>query len=110
MTRAVDFDGTLCVHRFPEIGEISPQNQKVIDYIRKCHKNGDTIILWTCREDTLERAYLTEAVEFCIEKNIPIDFVNENSIATRHFYGKFASRKILADEYIDDKATNVMNI
>ena len=101
---ALDFDGTVCVHRFPEIGEISEQNQRVIDYIRKVKAAGGIIILWTCREDTVQRKYLSEAIQWCKEHDIPIDYVNRN--ANVDFYG-FASRKIMADEYIDDKAINI---
>jgi len=103
MVIAVDFDGTLCDHRFPEIGEIEEEHQKVIDYVRKVKNKGANIILWTCREDLEERKYLTEAVEWCKKNKIPVDFVNEYPIP--NFKG-FASRKVCADIYIDDKAVN----
>jgi hypothetical protein len=104
---AVDFDGTLCTHMFPEIGRIEPMHQKIIDFIRNKKACGATIILWTCREDLAERAYLTEAVEWCKQQNIPIDFVNEY----RHpGFNGFASRKVFANLYIDDKAINAIHI
>ena len=43
---AVDFDGTLCENRYPEIGK---PNEKVINYLIKRQKEGDKLILWTCR-------------------------------------------------------------
>ena len=101
---AVDFDGTLCEHRFPEIGKINIVHENVIKYIRKQKEYGCTIILWTCREDLPERKYLTEAVEFCKKNNIPVDYVNEYPMPG--FEG-FATRKVCADLYIDDKALNV---
>lgn len=107
MVVAVDFDGTLCEHRFPEIGEIKPQHRNVIDYVRKLKSEGAMIILWTCREDIFERNYLTEAVEWCTHNNIPIDFVNEYPNPD---FGGFAARKVCADLYIDDKALNVNHI
>lgn len=103
---AVDFDGTLCEHKFPEIGEIKLVHRKVINYIKERHELGDIIILWTCREDLKERAYLTEAVEWCKKNNIPIDHVNEYK--DPRFNG-FAARKVCADLYIDDKAINSSN-
>ena len=74
------------------------------------HGYGNTIILWTCRENTPERAYLDEAVEWCAKNNIPIDIVNDNPPAIKNIYGKFASRKIGADIYIDDKAINIKDV
>jgi len=107
MIIAVDFDGTLCEHKFPEIGEIKYKHQKVIDYIQKSKGLGAIIVLWTCREDLKERAYLTEAVNWCKKKGIPIDYVNEYLLP--EFKG-FASRKVCADIYIDDKALNVNDL
>jgi hypothetical protein len=104
MVIAVDFDGTLCKHAFPEIGEVEPVHKAVADYLKLRKAKGDTIILWTCREDLAERKYLTEAVEWCKDKGIPIDFVNEYKLPQ---FNGFASRKICADLYIDDKAVNV---
>jgi len=101
---AVDFDGTLCEHEFPEIGKVDKVHKNVQDYIRKRKNEGCTIILWTCREDLPERNYLTEAVEWCKENDIPIDYVNEYPY--RGLKG-FAARKVCADIYIDDKAKNI---
>jgi hypothetical protein len=104
MVIAVDFDGTLCEHAFPGIGEIKEIHKKVIEYIRFQHKQGNTIILWTCREDIEEGNFLTEAVEWCKKNDIPIDYINEYPM---HGLKGFASRKVCADVYIDDKALNV---
>ena len=43
---AVDFDGTLCENKYPQIGQA---NEKLIKYLRDCQANGDKIVLWTCR-------------------------------------------------------------
>lgn len=102
MVIAVDFDGTLCEHRFPEIGEIKEEHQKIINYIRIMHSNNAEIVLWTCREDLPERAYLAEAIEWCKKQLIPINYVNEYP-----FGNGFAKRKVCADIYIDDKAVNL---
>jgi len=104
MVIAVDFDGTLCEHEFPEIGE---PKQRIINYIKAEKEKGATIVLWTCREDIPERNYLAEAIEWCKAHDIPIDNVNEYTLP--EFHG-FASRKVCADIYIDDKALNVADI
>lgn len=105
MIIAVDFDGTLCTHAFPEIGEITDFHKQVINFVRKSHKNGDTIILWTCRENIPSRQYLTEALDWCKQNNIPIDAAN-TSIDDATPYDGLIPRKIYADMYIDDKAFN----
>jgi len=103
---AVDFDGTLCTHRFPEIGSIGKIHNNVHNYIKAEKENGSIIILWTCREDSSERKYLTEAVEWCKQHDIPIDYVNEYPMPGSPC-PKFATRKVYADIYIDDKAMNI---
>lgn len=104
MVIAVDFDGCLCSCAFPEIGEQLELHKNVADYIRSQKKDGATIILWTCREDLAERKYLSEALQWCEEHDIPIDYANE--YPTPGFGGRIG-RKVCADIYIDDKAVNV---
>jgi 2-hydroxy-3-keto-5-methylthiopentenyl-1-phosphate phosphatase len=106
---AVDFDGCITKNAFPETGEVNyatlikMQMKKVI---REAVGYKVYFILWTCREDIPEeRNYLTEAVEFCKEHNIPIDFVNENPLM--NFGRPDLVRKVYADEYWDDKAVSV---
>lgn len=97
---AVDFDGTLCEHKFPEIGPMLDVHKSIRSYLQVMKKNGNVIILWTCRENTEERKYLDEAIEWCKKNDIPIDYINENpecQFASNH-------RKIIADFYIDDKS------
>ena len=98
MIIAVDFDGTLCQEAYPEIGE---PIQETIDLVRHLHSLGDTIILYTCRTDK----YLTEAVEWCKQHKIPIDYVNENVPEKAKRYGADC-RKISADIYIEDRSIN----
>lgn len=100
MIIAVDFDGTIATDRFPEIGE---PIFFAIECLREFKKVGHKLILWTCREDSPERKYLTEAVEFCRERGIEFDAVNENTPDSPfNLLGK--SRKVYADFYIDDKS------
>lgn len=98
---AVDFDGTLCSDAFPEIGK---PNQPLIDFLIKWQQEGNKVILWTCREDTL----LWIAVDWCAEHGLHFDAVNEN-LPERISYYKNDPRKIGADYYIDDlNATAVL--
>ena len=107
ITIAVDFDGTLCTHYYPGIGEIKNTHAKIIEFLRQAKSKGCKIILWTCRENTEEHNYLDDAVMFCNRNNIPIDYVNENPVL---FYpGYVKQRKIYADIYIDDKAINILD-
>jgi len=100
MIIAVDFDGTLCEHEFPEIGK---PKQNVIDWVKKKQEEGAKIVLWTCREN-MPGGYdfLDQAVAFCKKHGIFLSAVNENCASV----SGFATRKILADIYLDDRALN----
>lgn len=96
MIYAVDFDGTLCVERYPEIGEARTHRiQKIIDLRKQGHK----VILWTCRTDQ----QLVEAVEWCRERGLVFDAVNDTLPEIKKVWGG-NTRKIYCDYYIDDKS------
>ena len=95
---AVDFDGTLCESIFPGIGE---PNIALITHLIKRKKQGNKLILWTCRVG--ER--LQEAVEWCRDYGLEFDAANENLPEMIEKFGE-DTRKIFADVYIDDKAVN----
>lgn len=95
---AVDFDGTLCESVYPGIGA---PNLALIEHLKKRRRQGNKIILWSCREG--ER--LLEAVDWCWEHGLKFDAVNENLPKMIEWYGN-NPRKIFADVYIDDKAVN----
>lgn len=92
---AVDFDGTLCENKYPEIGE---ENREVIEYLKERRKAGDRIILWTCRVGEM----LEKAVAWCTAHDLEFDAVNENLPEIVESFG-FDTRKIFANEYIDDR-------
>lgn len=100
MILAIDFDGTLVSDRFPEIGE--PQFF-AFESLRLLKQNGNRLILWTCREDSPARAYLTEAVEFCRAQGVEFDAVNSN-VNENPYAHLGEGRKVYADYYIDDKS------
>jgi len=101
---AVDFDGTLCTEAFPDTGERLPVHDRVIAFLHAEKAKGALIVLWTCREDTPERNYLSEAAAWCRQNSVPIDYVNERPLPE---IGGFPSRKLWADLYIDDKSVNL---
>lgn len=80
----------------------------VLKYVINEQVSGSIIILWTCREGK----YLKDAVDWCKNKGLIFDYVNENCKEALKFcennYGKgVISRKIFADIYIDDKSINL---
>lgn len=96
---AVDFDGTLCINRWPEIGE---PKEKVISYVKSQQANGAKLILWTNRVG--ER--LAEAITWCRDKHgISFDAVNCNLPEIIESFG-VDSRKVFANEYLDDRSKN----
>lgn len=92
---AVDFDGTLCENKWPEIGKA---NTELIAYLKERQSEGDKLILWTCRTGK----ELKNAVEWSAEHGVIFDAVNENLPEVLEWMGG-DSRKIFANEYIDDR-------
>ena len=95
---AVDFDGTLCENKYPQIGD--PKNN-TIAYLKDKQRNGAKVVLWTCRINEL----LDAAVRWCRNQRLIFDAVNQNVPEIIEEFGG-DTRKIFANEYIDDR--NVM--
>ena len=91
---AIDFDGTLCVNAYPEIGKPCVD---VINFCKARKAEGHKLILWTCREGDL----LLEAVAWCAKWGLQFDAVNANLPERIALYGT-DPRKVGADYYIDD--------
>ncbi len=94
MTIAVDFDGTIVEHRYPEIGKEKPF---AIQCLKQLQQEGNRLILWTSREGKL----LEDAVAFCHERGLDFYAVNSNQPDDALF--KHPSAKVIADVYIDDR-------
>jgi len=91
---AVDFDGTIVEHRFPEIGRIRPF---AFETMKALQSKNHRLILWTHRSGR----QLTDAVEFCRLNGIEFYAVNKNYPEEK--WCENDSRKIVADIYIDDR-------
>jgi hypothetical protein len=112
MILAIDFDGTLVEHCFPEIGAEVPL---AFHYLQEFQKRGMRLILHTIRSDAFAtssvspsseilvhdgRMYLSEAVEFCRVRGIEFWSINKNP--EQHTWSQ--SPKSYAHLYIDDAA------
>lgn len=96
MTIAVDFDGTIVTHKYPEIGEEIPF---AIDTLKMLIKDHHKLILWSVREGKL----LDDAIEYCRERGVEFyaanrDYPEETMENNNHF-----SRKLKVDLFIDDR-------
>ena len=92
---AIDFDGTVSDHMFPDVGRPVPG---AVEWIKKFKEAGAKLILWTMRSDGPEGDYLQDAVKFCEENGLEFDFFNENPQSWT------TSPKVYAHYYIDDAA------
>ncbi len=91
---AVDFDGTIVEHQYPEIGK---EKLFAFQTLKELEKKGARIILWTFRTGK----ELEDAVSFCRQNGIEFYAVNKNY--PEEVQDETVSRKIDADIYIDDK-------
>ena len=95
MTIAVDFDGTIVEHRYPEIGREIPF---AIDTLKMLTKEGHRLILWSVREGHL----LEEAVKWCRERGVEFYAVNKD-YPEESREDKNYSRKLKVEMFIDDR-------
>ena len=91
---AVDFDGTIVDHEYPEIGK-----EKLFAFLtlKELNKKGARLILWTFRTGK----ELDDAVEYCRRNGVEFYAVNRNY--PEEVMTDAISRKIDADIFIDDK-------
>ena len=94
MIIAVDFDGTIVEHKYPEIGKVRPF---AFQTLKMLQEKGHLLVLWTYRSGI----YLDEAVEFCRKNGL--EFYAINSDYPEEMYDGSKSRKIDCDYYIDDR-------
>ena len=94
MLIAIDFDGTIVEHRYPQIGKERPF---ATETIRRLIVDRHRIILWTLRKGRL----LDEAVEWCRERGIEFYAIN-SSYPGEEIDGD-TCRKIKYDIVTDDR-------
>ena len=96
MIIAVDFDGTIVEHRYPEIGGELPFATETLRMLIKDHHK---LILWSVREGKL----LEDAINWCKERGVEFYAVNKDYPEEKVEYNNHFSRKIKADIFIDDR-------
>ncbi len=97
MVIAVDFDGTIVEHRYPQIGKEIPF---AIATLKKLQAERHQLILWTVREDDL----LEEAIAYCQRRGLTFYAVNANHPDERAEEAPLLPcRKLRADLFIDDR-------
>jgi hypothetical protein len=93
---AIDFDGTIVDHKYPEIGQAVPG---AFYWMRRWQEAGANLLLWTMRSDTLDAGdVLSQAVRFCSQAGIEFAGVNQYRQPWTH------SPKLYAHVYVDDNA------
>ena len=96
MIIAVDFDGTIVEHQYPEIGKELPF---ATETLRLLIADQHKLILWSVREGKL----LEDAIEWCRERGVEFYAVNKDFPEEKVEYNNHFSRKIKADLWIDDR-------
>lgn len=95
MVIAVDFDGTIVEHKYPEIGNEIPFATTTL---RMLANENHRLILWTVRHGEL----LNEAIDWCKEHGVEFYAINKNHPEEKiDNEGGFS--KINADIFIDDR-------
>jgi hydroxymethylpyrimidine pyrophosphatase-like HAD family hydrolase len=96
---AVDFDGTIVEHAFPEVGKPLPH---AIETLKELQAAGHRLILHTARGKGYggKKDYLEDAIEYCHANGLYFWGVNHNPDQQRWT----DSKKIYANLYIDDTA------
>lgn len=102
---AVDFDKTICDGGWPDTSKGRLRLSTVTRMAQVLKERPNTeFILWTCRHGKS----LQDAITFVRKHKLPIEIFNEQHPHTlNRIKGSGDWRKILADEYWDDKAVRI---
>lgn len=96
MKIAVDFDGTIVEHRYPEIGKERPFATATL---RKLIDDGHKLVLWSVREGQL----LEDAIEWCRKRGVYFYAVNQDYDDDAPEQNAHYSRKLKVQLFIDDR-------
>lgn len=96
-TIAVDFDGTIVSHEYPNIGSELPF---ATETLRMLIRDRHRLILWSVREGKL----LQDAIDWCKERGVEFyavnrDYPEERGVENNNHF----SRKVKVDYFIDDR-------
>ncbi len=91
---AIDFDGTVVEHKYPEIGK---EMLFAFSTLKALQQKGHKLILWTIRTGKL----LDEAVEYCKQNGVEFYAINKNY--PEEILDAETSRKLNVDIFIDDR-------
>lgn len=94
---ALDFDGTVVTHDFPQIGK---EIDNCVATLKRLNEAGTKIILSTMRSNSDKGNYLDEAVDWFKNRNIPLWGIQHNP--EQHEWT--SSPKCYAHMYIGDDA------
>lgn len=98
MIIAIDFDGTIVDHQYPDIGKEVPG---AFQWMKRFQSAGCRLILWTMRSDGARQGpTLTQAVEYCRKNGVEFLGTNQNP----EQIDWTSSPKAYAHLYIDDAA------
>lgn len=108
-TVCVDFDGTICEHRYPDVGQLMPGVREallrfrdlgfriIISSCRTCHWNYE-VFGGNPEDSVMMRQPVRDMCDFLLQHDIPFDEID------------FGDKgKVMADFYIDDKAVRFTN-
>jgi hydroxymethylpyrimidine pyrophosphatase-like HAD family hydrolase len=95
MIIAIDFDGTIVDHQYPDIGQPVPG---ALEAIREIKQRGHRVMLWTMRSGEP----LRQAFDYC--KNHGVNFTSEWTNQNPEQHSWTNSNKQYANFYIDDAA------
>jgi hypothetical protein len=95
MLIAVDFDGTIVDHKYPQIGKEIPFATQTL---KQLIQDGHRLILWTIRHGDR----LKDAVEWCRERGVVFYAINSDYDG-QDDASEERSPKVKCDMYIDDR-------
>jgi len=93
----VDFDGTLCKFKFPDVGPIEPNVKEALATLKKA---GYKIKIHSCRTAT----YWGREAERGTHTHLILDFLQKHELPYDELIIDPTMDKPIADVYIDDRA------
>jgi len=97
---AIDFDGTIVEHKYPDLGREAPG---AFRWLKEFKEANAFLMLWTMRSDCPDYGRdgpaLTQAIELCRKNGVTFDLANHDPVTTWT-----TSPKLDAHLFIDDRA------